>query len=237
MITRNTILESVVGKGIVDALVKTLYNQIVDFPDIHRTYLEAIEKLHTTLGPAAKHSIEKYVVAIEQKCASHLYYAGLQGLKMNYDHFLNPMAPNCTWDQVDYDDYIRLHTAYSLPLYEVASRYTSSFEKTWSEELEEVHEAIISYETVFECSGMKLAHFYGYLAGNDLLYYAIPGYYPDLCLDIRYQHMLEDYFGCPLEMSQWEGCLNLKTWIIAPLAEYNPQEVFTLRQELQSYNK
>jgi hypothetical protein len=234
MITRNTILDTVVGKGIDNALIKTLYNQTTDFPDIHRAYLDAIEKLHTTLGPEAKHNIEKYVVAIEQKCASNLYYAGLQGLKMNYEHFQNPMAPNCTWDQVDYDDYIRLYSAYSLPLYEVANRYTSAFEKTWPKELEEVHEAIISYETEFECSGMKLAHFYGYLAGNDLLCHAIPGYYPDSCLDIRYRHMLEKYFGRPVEMSQWEGCINLNTWIIAPIEEYNPQDISIIREELRT---
>ena len=98
-----------------DALIQTLYNQMEDFPSIYQAYLDAVEKLHAELGPEAKNEIKKYITAIEQMCASNLYYAGTQGLKMNYDHFVNPMKPNCTWPQVDYDDYLRPYIAESLP--------------------------------------------------------------------------------------------------------------------------
>ena len=101
MITKHDLIDTFVGKKIVDALIETLYNQDPDFPETHRTYLSAIAKLHQVLGDAEKRNIQKYVVAIEQKCASSLYHAGMRGLKMNYDHFLNPMAPNCTWKEVD----------------------------------------------------------------------------------------------------------------------------------------
>lgn len=232
MITKHDLIDTFVGKKIVDALIETLYNQDPDFPETHRTYLSAIAKLHQVLGDAEKRNIQKYVVAIEQKCASSLYHAGMRGLKMNYDHFLNPMTPNCTWKEVDYDDYLMPHIADQLPLFEVANRYTTQFEKQLPADLEDVQEAVISYETALECCGMKLAHYYGYLAGNELLYFLIPGYRADTVLDIRYSHMLEQYFGRPLDKSQWEGFINLKTWNIAPLEEFNAQEIFLLREDL-----
>lgn len=232
MITKHDLIDTFVGKRIVDAMIETLYNQDPDFPETHRTYLAAIAKLHQVLGESEKRNIQKYVVAIEQKCASNLYHAGMHGLKMNYDHFLNPMTPNCTWKEVDYDDYLLPHIADQLPLFEVANRYTDQFENQLPPDLDDVKEAVLSYETALECCGMKLAHYYGYLAGNELLYFLIPGYRADTVLDIRYSHMLEQYFGRPLDKSQWEGCINLKVWNIAPLEEFNAQEIFTLREDL-----
>jgi hypothetical protein len=38
-------------------------------------------------------------------------------------------------------------------------------------------------------------------------------------------------------MSQWEGFINLNTWIIAPMEEYNPQDISIIREELKDYAK
>ena len=161
MISKMQFMDSLIGKSVVDALIQTLYNQMEDFPSIYRAYLDAIEKLHAELGPEAKNEIKKYITAIEQMCASNLYYAGTQGLKMNYDHFVNPMTPDCTWSQVDYDDYLRPYIAESLPLYQTAYRFKEKFEKQLPDHIESVIEAVTSYETALECGGIKLAHYYG----------------------------------------------------------------------------
>ena len=232
MISKMQFMNSVLGKPVVDAMVQTLYNQSNDFPAIYEAYLAAVEKMHAVLGPDAKHEIQKYVTAIEQMASSNLYYAGMQGLKMNYEHFINPMTPNCTWPQVDYDDYLRPHMADQLPLYETAYRFKRKFEKQLPEELREAEEAVCSYETALECSGMKLAHFYGYLMGNELLYHCIPGYRPDSVLDYKYTHMIEKYFGKLLSMDQWEGCIFVKEWKIAPIPEEDSQDTICLREEI-----
>ena len=162
MISKMQFMDSLIGKTVVDALIQTLYNQMVDFPSIYHAYLDAVEKLHAELGPEAKNEIKKYITAIEQMCASNLYYAGTQGFKMNYDHFVNPMTPNCTWPQVDYDEYLRPYIAESLPLYQTACRFKEKFEKQLPEHIESVIEAVTSYETALECGGIKLAHYFGY---------------------------------------------------------------------------
>ena len=233
MISKMHVMESLIGKPVVDALIQTLYNQSDDFEDIHQAYLATIERLHNDLGPDAKRSIQKYATAVDQMCASNLYHAGVQGLKMNYDHFVNPMIPNCTWPQVDFDDYLRPHIADSLPLYETAYKYKEQFEKSLPDELKEVvTDAVISYESALECSGMKLAHYYGYLMGNELLLHCIPGYHSDRVLDIQYTRMLEQYFGRRLSLDQWEGCFFMKDWKVAPIAEEDPQDTLTLREEI-----
>ena len=108
MISRMQILDTLLGKQIVDALIRTLYTQDDDFPEIHQSYLAAIDTLNRVLGQDAKHSVQKYTAAIEQQCASNLFFAGVLGVQMNLEHFRNPMAPNCTCEQVDYDDYLRV---------------------------------------------------------------------------------------------------------------------------------
>ncbi len=232
MISKTQFMDSLIGKPVVDALIQTLYNQMEDFPAIYQAYLDAIEKLHTELGPDEKNEIKKYVTAIEQMYASNLYYAGTQGLKMNYDHFVNPMMPNCTWPQVEYDDYLRPHIAESLPLYQSAYRFKEKFEKQLPKNLESVIEAVTSFESALECGGIKLAHYYGYLMGNELLYNCVPGYHPDMVLDLRYTQMLEQYFGKRLSKDQWEDCYFLKEWKFAPIPKEDPVEVSLWREAI-----
>lgn len=232
MISKMQFMNSVLGKPIVDAVVQTLYNQSNDFPAIYEAYLAAVEKMHTVLGPDAKHEIRKYVTAIEQMASSNLYYSGVQGLKMNYDHFINPMTPNCTWLQVDYDDYLRSHMANQLPLYKAAYRFKQKFEKQLPGELWEAEVAVCSYETTLACNGTKLAHFYGYLMGNELLYHCIPGYRADKVLDLKYTHMIEKYFGKQIIMDQLDGCILVKNWKIAPIPEDNPQDTLVYRKQI-----
>lgn len=232
MISKMQFMDSLIGKPVVDALIQTLYNQTEDFPSIYQAYLDAIEKLHAELGPDAKNEIKKYVTAVEQMCASNLYYAGTQGLKMNYDHFVNPMTPNCTWSQVDYDDYLRPYIAESLPLYQTAYQFKEKFEKQLPKNLETVIEAITSYETALECGGIKLAHYYGYLMGNELLLHCVPGYHPDMVLDLRYTQMLEQYFGKRLSKDQWEDYYFLKEWKFAPIPKEDSTEVSLWREAI-----
>ncbi len=80
---------------------------------------------------------------------------------------------------------------------------------------------------------MKLAHYYGYLMGNELLAHCLPGYHSDMVLDINYTRMIEQYFGCRIRKDQWEGCIYLKDWKVAPIEEVDPQDAFTLREEVQ----
>ena len=55
-----------------------------------------------------------------------------------------------------------------------------------------------------------------------------------MVLDIKYTHMLEEYFGQRLIMDQWEGCYKVKEWKIAPILEEDPQDTLVLREEIRN---
>ena len=47
-----------------------------------------------------------------------------------------------------------------------------------------------------------------------------------------YTHMIEKYFGKLLSMDQWEGCIFVKEWKIAPIPEEDSQDTICLREEI-----
>lgn len=191
MITIETFTEQLTGLGTADALVEQMLQHIDGFQEDHSRYLSAVNKLRAELGEP----VDKAVTAIRKCTASDLLFAGFLGLKMNYDHFVNPMTPNCTWPQVDYNDYLRENIAHSLPEYQLANAVLSDFYRSLTAQQKETYCAIAEYESHLETVGPKLAHYYGYLLGDTLLYRLVPGYQADTVLTIQYNAMLTDYFG------------------------------------------
>ena len=46
----------------------------------------------------------------------------------------------------------------------------------------------------------KIAHYEGFMLGNELLYYVMPGYHPDARLTVRYSRMLKEFLqSLPIE--------------------------------------
>jgi hypothetical protein len=41
----------------------------------------------------------------------------------------------------------------------------------------------------------ELAHYYGFILGNEILPNLVPGYYPDHVLTVQYRAILEHYLG------------------------------------------
>ena len=185
-------VEQLTGQGMMDAIIRLLHRHVDGFPADHRRYLSAVKRLKTELPV---NTVDEIIFAIHQRISSNLLFSAFLGLKMNWDHFINPLAPNCTWPQVDFDDYLQENIAHSLPAYKLSESILTDFYHSLSERQKEIYHTITEYESYFETSGPKLAHYYGYLLGNTLLPRIIPGYQPDYSLTLRYQIMLENYFG------------------------------------------
>lgn len=193
MKTMQNFVEHLTGQGIVDALVEQMLQHIEGFREDHDRYLSAVSKLKVELGD----SVDKVVTAICERTASDLLFAGFLGFKMNWEHFQNPVTPNCTWPQVDYNDYLQENIAHSLPDYQLADAVLSDFYRSLTVRQQEIYTAIMEYETHLATVAPKLAHYYGYLLGNELLPRVIPGYHVDAVLTMRYTDMLNRYFGKP----------------------------------------
>lgn len=175
MIEVKDIMEQLTGQALTNALVEFLEQHFEDFPEIREKYQTAIEQ--TERG-------KELADAIEIQTGSDLLFSASLGLKANLDHFRDPVAR--TFLEVDPETYLRESAAHSLPQYINA-------QKMWG--VVEVSDDIIAYTTYLETVGPKLAHYFGYLLGDELLPRIVPGYQPDLILTIRYRDWVHTYLG------------------------------------------
>lgn len=193
MVTTQAVMERLAGKGIVRELEAYLEQTFEDFSDVQSQYISAVERLKNDLGGDSFPSVDDMVDAIERQTASNLFFSGVLGVKANLDHFIDPVARTVL--DVDFDAFLRENTARRLPEYKKAQAVMDCFFATLSPAQKEVFGDIIEYISYLETIGPKLAHFYGYILGNEILYRVVPGYHPDSVLTIQYKSMLERYFG------------------------------------------
>jgi len=189
MLSIGTIRELLTSHHIVETFVQWMAKEHEDFAVDHQRYLDAIAALQQELGDAVTDEID----AIEQQCASDLLFSGLLGLKANLDNFIDPVARNFL--DADFEVYLREETAHRLPDYEQAQKVRNRFYSLLTPAQKEIYEDVITYTSHLETVGPKLAHYFGYILGNALLPRVVPGYHSNMVLTIRYNAMLEDYFG------------------------------------------
>ena len=173
MIDVKTIMEQLTGQALTNSLIEFLEQHCEDFPEIREKYQEAIAQ--TEKG-------KELAEAIDAQTASDLLFSAALGLKANLDHFRDPIAR--TFLEVDPEIYLRESVAHSLPQYIEAQKIRDAAE---------YDDDITAYTTYLETVGPKLAHYFGYLLGDELLPRVIPGYQPDPILTIRYQAWVQEY--------------------------------------------
>ncbi len=189
MLSMKSIFENLTEHHVVETLVQWMAKENEDFAADYQRYTEAMGVLQKELGDLVKDEID----AIEQQCASSLLFSGFLGLKANLDNFIDPVARNFL--DVDFEVYLREETAHRLPEYERAQKIRDRFYSLLTSAQRKIYEDVITYNSHLETVGPKLAHYFGYILGNEFLPRVIPGYHPDPVLTIRYTTMLENYFG------------------------------------------
>lgn len=189
MITTQEIMEQLAGKGIVQELTTYLKQTFEDFADVQGRYMRAVEQLKEELREEESPSVDDLVDAIKRQTASNLFFSGILGIKANLDHFIDPMARTIL--DVDFDVFLRENTARRLPEYEKAQGVIDSFCATLSLEQKEVFVDILEYISYLETIGPKIAHFYGFVLGDEILYRIVPGYHSDNVLTIQYKAMMD----------------------------------------------
>ena len=175
MIDVKTIMEQLTGQALTNSLIEFLEQHCEDFPEIREKFQEAIVQAEEG---------KKLAEAIVAQTASDLLFSAALGLKANLDHFRDPIAR--TFLEVDPEIYLRESVVHSLPQYIEAQKIRDAAE---------ANDAIIEYTTYLETVGPKLAHYFGYLLGDELLPRIIPGYQLDPLLTIRYRDWVRTYMG------------------------------------------
>lgn len=188
MITIQTVLNQLKGNEIYDSLIQLMTEQFEDFADTQNRYELAMEILQTELGEKA---VTDAKVAIRQQTVSNLLFSGSLGLKANLDNFINPLTGSFL--DMDSEVYLREKTARRLPEFALAQSTLDQFYALLSPGQKALHEDITAYICYLETVGPKLAHYYGYLLGNELLPSIIPGYHSDMTLTVRYRMILRQW--------------------------------------------
>ena len=174
---------------IAQAFIQWVIEEDEEFSADYQRYIVAMKILREELGDSVTDEID----AIEQQCVSDLLFSGFLGLKANLDNFKNPVARNFL--DVDFEVYLREDIAHRLPEYEQAQKNREQFYSQLTSAQREIYEDVSTYTCHLETIGPKLAHYLGYLLGNELLPRIIPGYCVDSVLTIQYGAVLGKYMG------------------------------------------
>ena len=180
-----------------DAFVEEMVASSCDFAEDYQLFQEAINYLEASLGEEANSSVDDLVDAIHRQTISNWLFSSYLGFQANIDHFINPVAR--TFADVDPEIYLRESVAKALPEYASAQAIIDSFWRQLTPEQEEVFEAVSAYIAHLETVVPKMAHYYGFLIGNELLSCVVPGYQPDMQLTVRHCMMLEGFLQFRLE--------------------------------------
>lgn len=176
----------------VEALTGWMEDRLEDFREERQRCDAAAASLAQELGDA----VAAELGAIRRQVASGLRFSAFLGFRDNLRHFADPIAR--TFLEADFETYLREGTARQLPEYVAARAERERFYALLSPAQREFYEDIAAYAGYLETLGPKLAHYYGYLLGDELLPQVMPGYVPDRKLNAKYRRMLEDYCGADL---------------------------------------
>lgn len=187
----NKIMEQMTGRAIVEPLIEMLTVNVEEFAEERRKFDEAMYTLEEELGADMVPSMKDVEETIYQQAAVLVLFSGLLGLKANLDHYKDPVAR--TFLDVDYDVYLREDTARRLPDYITAQETRDRFVRNLSPAQQERHEPVMEYVAFLETVIPKLAHYYGYLLGNELFPKVVPGYYSDVKMTLQYKEMIWEY--------------------------------------------
>ena len=194
MLSENALFPKISYKEIVTTLRDVLARNSKEFHEDLAHFNETISLLEAELEQDTSPSVADLVDAIHQQIGSSLLFSCCLGLKANLDHFIDPVSR--TFLDVDPEVYLRENIARQLPDYQRAQDVQEQLYKSLScSQKEKYDDAITTYISHLETVGPKLAHYCGYLLGNQLFPRIIPGYISDTQLLVQYRHMLKVYCG------------------------------------------
>ena len=197
MKTLHSIMNLLTGEEIYETLIAKMCTMSADFSEDYERYKKAFIRLKEDFAPELIPSIEEEMDAIQKQTRSNLLFSGFLGIKANLDNFIDPIARNFL--DVDFETFLREDIAQALPEYEKSQQVHDRFYAHLSPTQKETYEAVTSFVNYLETVGPKLAHYYGYLLGNELLPRIVLGYRPDIVQTIQYRIRLEKFFGNRIE--------------------------------------
>ena len=184
-------VDQLIGPSIISHLADTLRETSEEFPESEIRYQKAVEELRTALPETHTPSLNAYLEAIETDIRARLVYAGYNGFIANLANFRQPFGLEFT--RKDFFDSVKDHIIGHFPVNYEAAKVIDAFVQSLPENCRQFEEDISNYYTHMECTGPKLAHYAGYLIGNQILPWVEPGYREDYHQTFLYAHEIKKY--------------------------------------------
>lgn len=189
----DVIMEKLTGRHILDTMAEVFRQHDEEFrkDEVLRNNAEAV--LRDALSGDITPSLDEYIEAVEKDVITRIICAGYNGFQINLANFHAPYGVD--FIRMEAFDIAKEHLIGNLPSNEGTGKITYAFFQALPEELRDYERNISEYYTHFECAGPKLAHYAGYMIGNELLPWLIPGYRMDPVQTMNYQRDIEKYCG------------------------------------------
>ncbi len=193
MITTQKMMALLTGRESIDSFLNEMIARSHDFAEDHQRFADAVDYFKTNLREKGAPSVDDLTDAIDRQTVSNWLFSSYLGFRANADHFLNPIAR--TFMDVGPETYLCEGVARALPEYASAQTVLDNFYGQLTSEQKAVYEGVVAYICHLETMVPKVAHYHGFLLGNELLPRVMPGYQVDTQLTVRYCWQLEEFLG------------------------------------------
>lgn len=134
---------------------------------------------------------DRFLGALERIFTTDLIHLGHQGFQFNLECFTNP--PSRLLLNEDFETLHLEHRMAALPLTQAPRQAVDDFLRTLPPEEKQTANDILDHYAYLQTTAYKLAHYFGFLLADELLYYAVPGYAKDAAMTNRYTRKLRDF--------------------------------------------
>lgn len=177
---------------LIEELKKYLSERCSDYAEAEKEYLGRLREFEST-EENANTLISSVIMQHEKSIAACMFFAGYRGFQANKENFEKNTQSFLQFDEPE--QYLNERVMKSMPIPVQTTLELRKAYETMTEEQKEMYEDIVNYFILLEDHGTKLAHFYGYMLANHLLYKMIPGYVEDQLQTQRYRNALSNYLG------------------------------------------
>ena len=193
MKTIEDIKNLLVGKSVIIGLADLLRANDEEFAESEKKYVVAVETLRSELPAEFVPTLDEYLAACESDVISGVAYAGYLGFRVNLENFHHPIGIDFV--RLDTIDYLKGHLFGHFPVNYYNAQVREAFRKNLPAAFEQLQDDIQDYFTHLECAGPKLAHYAGYIIGNQILPWMEPGYHEDHCQTMAFAAETEKFMG------------------------------------------
>ena len=162
-----------------------------EYAEAEKSCQKSILSLKSALKSDSSPLLDAYISAEDTRISACLQILFWNGLHQNEACFRDPIQKEFL--DLDFEDICQEAVLNRLPEAVLAYDCARQFHLALSDAEQAQAEAITEYYCHLETAGYKLAHYWGFRYGDDLLPKVVPGYVPDLAVTTNCRRMVRDY--------------------------------------------